>query len=579
MGFRVEKDVMVPMRDGASLATDLWIPDGGPSPALLVRLPYGKDVPNLLGYPLMPSIFALLEAGYAVVWQDCRGRFRSPGDFTPHKDDPHDGADTVGWLLEQSWCDGNVGSYGPSYLGFVQWDTASQTPAGLKAIAPAVTTTDYYQTPWYSAGGALSWHAMWSWTTMMTLTAAQNALAAGTGDPGPLLEAAAMMADPEPPMAALPITDQPLLNKQSPWWLELAAHPSRDQFWQDLSVGERPARVTVPALNIGGWFDLFVDGTTRTFTRMRAEAGSPEAREGQRLIIGPWDHLSQDGLYHDRQFGLSAGAMAADPTGAHIRFFDRHLRGRADALDGTAAVRIFVMGIDQWRDEQDWPLPDTQYTDYYLGGSGQAGTADGDGTLSAEPPAAEAADSYDYDPARPVPSLGGRVMMPAAVNAVGPVDQRPVEARADVLCFTSPVLTEPVEVTGHVRLVLHVQSTARDTDFTGKLVDVFPDGRAIYLTDGILRARYRNSLADPELLEPGQVYEVSLDLSVTSNVFLPGHRIRLEVSSSSFPRYDRNTNTGGVIAEDAAGQAVTATNSVLHGPGHPSRLILPVIRR
>jgi hypothetical protein len=420
---------------------------------------------------------------------------------------------------------------------------------------------------------------MWSWTTMMTLTAAQNALAAGTGDPGPLMEAAGMMADPRPHLSALPITEQPLLNKHSSWWLELAAHPSRDQFWQDLSVGERPARVTVPALNIGGWFDLFVDGTTRTFTRMRAEAGSPEARAGQRLIIGPWDHLSQDGLYHDRQFGLSAGAMAADPTGAHIRFFDRHLRGRADSLDGTAPVRIFVMGIDQWRDEQDWPLPDTQYTGYYLGGSGHAATADGDGTLTAEPPAAEAADSYDYDPAQPVPTLGGRVMMPVAVNAVGPADQRPAEERADVLCFTTLVLTDPVEVTGHVELVLHVTSTARDTDFTGKLVDVFPDGRAIYLTDGVLRARYRNSLADPEPLEPGQEYEVSLDLSVTSNVFLPGHRIRLEVSSSNFPRYDRNTNTGGVIAEDTADQVVVATNTVLHGPGHPSRLILPVISR
>ncbi|MGH3495389.1 MAG: CocE/NonD family hydrolase, partial [Sciscionella sp.] len=303
------------------------------------------------------------------------------------------------------------------------------------------------------------------------------------------------------------------------------------------------------------------------------------ARDGQRLIIGPWDHLSHDGLYHDRQFGLAAGAMANDLTGAHIRFFDRHLRGRTDALDGTAPVRIFVMGVDQWRDEQDWPLPGTHYTDYYLGGAGHAATAEGDGTLSTERPAAEATDTYDYDPANPVPSLGGRVMMPAAVNAVGPADQRPVEERGDVLCFTTPELTGPVEVTGHVQLVLHVTSSARDTDFTGKLVDVFPDGRAIYLTDGILRARYRNSLTEAELLEPGQTYELRLDLSVTSNVFLPGHRIRLEVSSSNFPRYDRNTNTGGTIAEDTADQAVVATNTILHGPGHLSRLVVPAISR
>ncbi|MEU6781967.1 CocE/NonD family hydrolase [Nonomuraea angiospora] len=580
MRFSVEKDVMVPMRDGVTLATDLWIPEGPPAPTLLVRVPYGKDaLPGLGGSPITPNLQALLEAGYAVVWQDTRGRFRSNGGFTPHTDDPHDGADTVAWLLEQPWCDGNIGGYGASYLGFVQWAGASQAPAGLKAIAPTVTSTDFYHAPWYSPGGALSWHTTWTWTTMMTLTAAQTALAAGTGDPGVLMEAVGMAADPQPHLATLPIGDQPLLNKQSPWWAEWLRHPARDRFWRDLAIAERFDQVTVPALNVGGWFDLFVDSTVRTYTRMRAEGGSAEARDGQRLIIGPWDHLYQDGAYHDRRFGMSANGMAADLTGAHIRFFDRWLRGRTDALDGTAPVRIFVMGIDQWRDEQDWPLPDTEYTDYFLDGAGRAGTADGDGVLSPRPPAAEATDTYTYDPADPVPTLGGRIMMPAAVNGAGPVDQRPVEARADVLCFTTPALAEPVEVTGHVSLVLHVTSSARDTDFTGKLVDVFPDGRAIYLTDGILRARYRDSLAEPEPLTPGQVYEVRLDLSVTSNVFLPGHRIRLEVSSSDFPRYDRNTNTGGTIAEDTADQAVVATNSVLHGPGHPSRLILPVIHR
>lgn len=413
---------------------------------------------------------------------------------------------------------------------------------------------------------------------MMGLTAAQNAVIAGTGDPGGLLELAGLMADPEPHMAVLPISDQ-LLTKHSPSWLELLRHPSRDQFWRDLSMIGRTGQVAAPALNVGGWFDPLVLSNTSTSTRMRAEAGSTEAREGQRLIVGPWDHLHQDGIYHDRQFAPSAGAVAADLTGEHVRFFDRWLRGRADALAGAAPVRIFVMGIDQWRDEQDWPLPDTRYTDYYLSSSGHAGTRGDDGVLATEPAAADASDSYDYDPARPVPTLGGRILLSAAVNGAGPVDQRPVEDRDDVLCYTTPPLTEPVEVTGHVALVLDVTSSARDTDFTGKLVDVFPDGRALYLTDGILRARYRDSLTDPELLEPGRGYEIRLDLSVTSNVFLPGHRIRLEVSSRNFPRYDRNTNTGGVIAEDTAGQVVVARNSVQHGPGHPSRLILPVITR
>jgi putative CocE/NonD family hydrolase len=312
---------------------------------------------------------------------------------------------------------------------------------------------------------------------------------------------------------------------------------------------------------------------------MKSEAGSAEARDGQRLIIGPWDHPGQAGAYPDRQFGMAGDAAACDLTGEHLRFFDRWLRGRADALEGTAPVRIFVMGIDQWRDEQDWPLPDTEYVGYHLVSSGRANTADGDGILQPEPAARAATDTFLYDPHRPVPSIGGRLLLPGAVRGTGPADQRPVEGRDDVLCYTTAALEEAVEVTGHVSLVLHVASSAPDTDFTGKLVDVFPDGRAIYLTDGILRARYRNSLAEPELLEPGHVYEITLDLSVTSNVFLPGHRIRLEVSSSNFPRFDRNTNTGGVIAEDSADEAVVAVNRVLHGPGHASRLVLPVIRR
>ncbi|CAA9587571.1 MAG: Cocaine esterase, partial [uncultured Truepera sp.] len=351
-------------------------------------------------------------------------------------------------------------------------------------------------------------------------------------------------------LAVMPTSDHPVLATSAPWFSEWLRHPGRDQFWQDLSVDERADRVTVPAFHVGGWFDIFAGSTTRAFTRMRSAAGSAEARDGQRLIIGPWDHLTYSGLYRDRQFGMSADVAAIDLTGAHIAFYDRWLRGREGALDGSAPVRIFVMGIDQWRDEQDWPLPDTRYSDYFLGGAGRANTADGDGTLTPGTPGPDGSDTFTYDPGDPVPSLGGRLLMPSALNAVGPVDQAPVERRDDVLCFTTPVLAAAVEVTGNVSLELYVSSSAVDSDFTGKLVDVFPDGRAIYLTDGILRTRHRNALDRPEMMRPGQVYQITLDLSVTSNVFLPGHRIRLEVSSSNFPRYDRNTNTGGVIAEE-----------------------------
>jgi len=579
MGFAVQKDVMVPMRDGVELATDIWIPDeAGPAPTLLVRLPYGKDMPALYAYGLIPNIFALVEAGYVVVYQDCRGTFRSGGEFVPMVNEPNDGADTIAWLLEQPWCDGNIGSYGASYLGFVQWASASST-AGVKAIAPAVTTTDYYSTPWYSEGGALSLHAIHSWTTLMALSDAQRAVAAGAGDPRALMDLLGVAADPQPHMAAMPFREQPLLEKQWQWWAQILGHPARDQYWSEVSVADHFDKITVPALNIGGWFDLFVNSTARTFTELRAKGGSASARDGQRLIIGPWDHINQTGIYLDRQFGIMADAVTCDITGQHQRFFDRWLRGHTGALDGSAPVRIFVMGIDQWRDEQDWPLPDTHYVDYHLHSSGRANTASGDGELRAERADAAHADTFRYDPHRPVPSLGGRMMNPPSANSAGPVDQRPVETRDDVLCYSTPVLQQPVEVTGQVRLTLFVSSSAPDTDFTGKLVDVFPDGRAIFLTDGILRARYRGSLAEPQPLTPEDIYEVSLDLSVTSNVFLPGHQIRLEVSSSSFPRFDRNTNTGGVIAEESGSEARVALNRVLHGPDHPSRLVLPIIER
>jgi putative CocE/NonD family hydrolase len=579
MSWTVDKDVMVPMRDGTPLATDVWRPAGDtPSPVLLVRLPYGKDLMPLYAYGLAPNLFALVEAGYVVVYQDCRGTFRSGGEFTPMVNEASDGADTVAWLREQPWCDGAIGTFGASYLGFVQWASVS-AGSGLAAIAPAVTTTDYYTTPWYSEGGALSLHTILTWSTQMALAEERRALAAGTGDPQALLDLVGLVADPDPSLAALPVRSQPRVEKQWPWWADILSHAARDQFWQDLSVADRFSEVTVPALNIGGWYDIFITSTVRTFSGLRARGGSPAAREGQRLIVGPWDHLNATGVYPDRQFGLLADALVADLTTDHRRFFDRWLRGQQDALAGTSPVRIFVMGLDQWRDEDDWPLPDTACTDYFLDSSGRANTSGGDGSLATTAPADGGSDVYLYDPLRPVPTLGGRVMSPSTANAAGPVDQRLAEAREDVLCYTTPVLDRPVEVTGHISLVLYVSSSAVDTDFTGKLVDVFPDGRAIFLTDGILRARYRSSLAAPEPLTPGEVCEVTLDLSVTSNVFLPGHRIRLEVSSSNFPRFDRNTNTGGVVTEEAGADVQVAVNRIHHGPAWPSRLVLPVIDR
>lgn len=580
MNYRVLKDVMVPMRDGVKLAADVWIPDGaGPAPVVLVRTPYSKDDPALFAPNMMADPLSLVAAGYVVVVQDCRGTFRSAGEFTGVFPEALDGADTIAWIARQPWCDGNIGTRGSSYLGMAQWSLAAQAPEQLKAIAPSVTSADYYEA-FYSPGGALSLRLLWTFCIFMAMGSAGRAVSVGESGPENLTRFVDMLIDSHGHPDTMPYGTQPLLEQQLPWWSEVVAHPDRDDYWRDHSAAERFGDVRTPALHIGGWFDFFLGHTVRSFTELQRAGATAEARTGQRLIIGPWDHGSYTGVYQERQFGPSANPVSAEINARYVEFYDRWLRGRADALKGTAPVRIFVMGIDEWRDEQAWPLPDTEYVQYYLDSSGRAHTADGDGTLSPEPAAREVADVYLYDPKQPVATLGGRVgPVPFAPDEAGPADQRPVEQRQDVLCFSTPVLQEPIEVTGHVTLVLHVASSAHDTDFTGKLVDVYPDGRALYLTDGILRARYRNSLSEPELLEPDKTYEITLDLSVTSNVFLPGHRIRLEVSSSNFPRYDRNTNTGGVISQDTEDEAVVAVNRVLHGPDHPSRLILPIISR
>jgi len=497
--FRVEVDVLVPMRDGIALATNLWRPDGpGPFPALLLRTPYGKDDAGLYGNPKLPDVFELVAAGYVVVAQDVRGTSRSAGLFEPHVHEAADTLDTLAWLTAQPWCDGSVGMWGGSYMGFSQWLAAPHAPAALRAIAPTMSSADPYAAPWRSHSGALSEDAVLTW---------------GARFPG--------------------------------WVDTVIAHPERDSFWRAISASDDYDRITVPALQVGGWYDVFIRETVRSYVMMRQHGGSAAARDGQRLLIGPWAHADGTdlGTFADRSFGPASSIKAAGITDEHLRFFDRWVRGRTDLPEEPHRVRLFVMGIDEWRDELDWPLPDTRRTSFFMAANG---------VLTREPAAVDAVGTYRYDPEQPVPSVGGTVLGAFA----GPADQSAVEAREDVLCFSTGVLDHPVEVTGEVTLTLHVSSSASDTDFTGKLVDVHPDGKAILLCEGIQRTRHRT---------PGEIYQLTIDVGVTANVFRPGHRIRLEVSSSCFPRYDRNPHR--------------ATHQVHHGPSHPSRLDLPLIER
>lgn len=577
MDLLVSKNVQVPMRDGVNLATDVYRPAAeGRYPTIVTRLPYDKELP-LVDFSFDTKRAAL--AGYAVVVQDTRGRYQSEGAFTPFVDEAADGADTIAWAAAQPWSTGEVGMVGGSYFGATQWLAATQAPPALRAIAPFVTTDQYYES-WAYQGGAfqLGFNLHWS---LLSLGFGEllRQIQAGTAKPERLAELVEAIDDNDALYRRMPLTDMPELAGIADYYQEWLAHPTYDDYWQATAPRESWDRITVPALNMGGWHDLFLKGTIANYVGMKERGGSERARGLQRLVIGPWAHGAQSGWYPERAFGLLAGTDAHDITGIQLRWFDQLLRG--EGSEAGKPVQIFVMGADEWRDEDDWPLPGTEYVDWFLTSDGRANTATGDGRLSDDGPVESPDDVYLYDPRDPVPTVGGATFLPGlfiGANA-GPRDQRAVERRADVLTYTSEPLTEPLTVIGPVELVLHASSSARDTDFTAKLVDVAPDGSAVNLADGILRTRYRDSLSEPSLLEPGQVYELRIDLVATANVFAAGHRVRVDVSSSNFPRFDRNTNTGGIIASEGIDDLVQAVNRVHHTPAHPSRLVLPVVRR
>ncbi len=570
----IEKDVMATMRDGVKLAANVYRLNGAaPQPTILARTPYDKN--GIVAGDDALNLLRMVQAGYVVVVQDTRGRFASEGEGDVMFQERQDGADTIAWIAAQPWSNGIVGAFGGSYLGATQWLAALENPPGLKAIAPFVTWSDLYEGMLY-IGGAPLLHGL-VWSAAMGVEEARRRVAKGQMSQEEAAAATAA-ADPNKLLDHMPLDDFPYLRQLAPHYQQWLDHRTPDGYWRPASPCAGYANITAPALNLGGWYDCFLWGTLQNYIGMRRGAGSAEARQFGRLVIGPWTHGGLTGIYPDREFGPSATALACDLHGLHQRWYDHWLKGVDNGLEKDKPVKIFVMGIDQWREEEDWPLPDAVERCYYLHSDGRANTLNGDGLLSTTAPEQEPADVYLYNPRRPTPTRGGQVLI-VGPNAMGPQDQRPVEARDDVLVYSTPPLSAPLEATGPISLRLFISSSARDTDFTGKLVDVFPDGKAINLTDGIFRARYHKSLLEPELLQPGAVYELQIDLWATSNVFLAGHCIRLEVSSSNFPKNGRNTNTGGVNESERLDQCEPAVNRVFHDRQHPSHLILPVIER
>jgi hypothetical protein len=560
--IKVLHDVPQVMRDGTVLRADVHLPEGaGPFPTLLERTPYGKaSSPECqVG---APAFFA--SAGYAVVIQDVRGRFASEGRFVPFHDDGwgpnRDGYDTVEWIAAQPWCDGNVGTIGGSYAGATQYRLAPTRPPHLRAMYVRESSADYWA-EWVYHGGAFELGFMLEWTVKWTY----NNLARLAPDPG---EQARRRGILEKALGELgswhrqrPLHPNPLVEGLDDWFNEFLAHPADGPYWWRWNIASQHAEVETPIAHLGGWFDIFLAGTIKNFVGLRARARSQAARDAQRLVIGPWVHGPWN-MAKSAQGEVDFGADAIwDYNARRLPWFDHWLKGRRTAALDEPRVQLFVMGENRWRTADDYPLAGTRVTPWYL--------RDG-GALTPEPPAgAERADGYRYDPDDPVPTLGG-----ATLNLPGGAyDQRPIEDRC--LVYTSPPLERDLTIIGDVHCVLHAMSSAPDTDVVVRLTDVHPDGFSRLLCDGILRARYRDSGTHPTPLEPNRVYELTVDLWATANRFRRGHRIRVAVTSSSFPRFDPNPNTGGPVAAEARGQV--ALNTVFHDTARPSRVLLPVV--
>ena len=546
-------DVKTPMHDGVELSADLYLPKavGEQFPTILMRTPYNNNLDRFI-----EKARRLANDGYACVLQDVRGRWDSQGQFYPFVDEPEDGYDTQQWIGQQSWSNGKIGMFGASYMACVQWMSAPLRSEFLTCMAPRVMCNDYFNGLLYPGGAfqlgvAITWGMRTRARTAQTIdfhnwTEAFHSL--------PLAEVAAKAGD------------------DVGFWRDWIEHSTDDDYWDAMNIERKFHEIAVPALEMGGWFDLYAARSFDNWNGLRERGKSPEARRSK-LIVGPWPHhLSLSTHTGDVDFGAQS---MVDLEALEQRWFDYWLKGIDTGIVDEPPLRLFIMGINEWRDEHEWPLARTDWQEWHLRSGGNANTAGGDGTLALEGADGEPPDQFVYDPEYPVQTLGGNNCCSPDIVPWGPYDQRPVEMRRDVLCYTSEPLTADTEITGPIKLTLYAASDAPDTDWTAKLVDVSETGYAMNLCDGILRARYRESLSDPTLIEPGTVYEYTIEVGVTANVFRQGHRIRLEISSSNFPRFDRNPNTGHAIGVDADMRA--ARQTVHHSREHPSRILLPVI--
>lgn len=545
--FIFEENVPIPMRDGVHLTANIARPDAeGQYPVILMRSPYGKfgrDAGDVKRYT---------EAGYAMVIQDCRGTGNAEGEWDPFAYDVEDGLDTQAWIGAQPWCNGSIGLAGGSYLGWTQWASAPGATPYLKCAVPIVPFAEVFPELAYP-GGAFQLALLMGW---------------GTAVGGVKLNAEQL----QHAFKHLPLhTFGNQFEKPIPYLNDWVTHTTYDTYWKRRGIDGRYEEIRIPILNIGGWYDIFSKPGIDLVTRVRQKSDNRLVRRNQFVIVGPWAHGIGVQKVGELDFGPEA---KRDLSELQFQWFDYWLKEKETGVQDWPAYHLFIMGENYWREEHEWPLKRTQFTPMYFRSGGRANTRNGDGVLSWEKPLEEPADTFVYAPENPVPTIGGNNLVgPKA----GPYEQSAVELREDVLVYTSDVLSEPLEVTGPVKVILYASSTALDTDFTAKLVDVHPDGRSFNLCDGIIRARYRQGMDAPELLAPGSIERYEIDLWVTSNVFLAGHRVRVQLSSSNFPRFDRNPNTGRPFGTDV--ELYSATQQVYHTDQYPSHILLPIIPR
>ncbi|PXW99894.1 hypothetical protein C8E89_13811 [Mycolicibacterium moriokaense] len=567
-----ETDVPATMRDGTVLRSDVYRPRTADAvPVILMRTQYGKSAAQAGSRYQPPDWFA--SHCYLVVIQDVRGQGGSGGTFSEFTHDMEDGYDSVEWAAALPGSNGKVGMYGSSYVGATQWLAATTAPPHLATIVPANTASDYYD-GWTYEGGEFRLAFVQPWAIGLATSAAQN-----RKDQATAAELKAAAADPTRWMEFRPFKDLPPMQPQNPavapWYFDWIRHSARDDFWRQFSIRDRYPSVKVPVLDVEGWYDAFLAGGTENFAGMVAHGGSESARDNQRLVIGPWDHVNWGRSDSDPAPLLKdIGAVGDSPINdLMLAWYDHFLKGENNDVAGKPRVDYFVMGANIWKSATSWPLPQTNWTTYYLAGPG--GIADRKGQLVSAAPGAQPPDAYTYDPAFPAPSLGGHSCCGAESGPQGPYDQTPVEQRSDVLVYSSAPLEHDTEMTGPVNVRLWAESTSADTDFTAKLTAVKPDGQVINLNNGILRTSFRDSLSDPTPKTPGRPYKYQIHVWPTSYEFRAGDRIRLEISSSDYPQFAPNPNTGAPFGMDSATR--TAVQTILHDQDHPSAVTLPVI--